>query len=324
MRIRSRPLVARPHDTPRSLIGASICKPGAAWRSRPALCRRRPVSRPPVLFDARRRFRARAKSAASFANHDFLHQRAIADILDRLESVTRTFDDVAVYGAGALAGRLRPRCGAGVWVDADLADSRLPGHGVAFDEEFNPIAEGSLDLAVSVLTLHAVNDPVGALAQWRRALRPDGLFLAAVFAENTLASWRTALYTAEAKVRGGVAPRVHPFAAVQDLGGALQRAGFALPVVDLDPVDVDYTDPARLLADLKGMGETTVLSSAAPAPARAVLAEAVDGLGAAGGRVRFDIAYLTGWAPHPSQQKPLPPGSAVRSMEAAVKDAGKT
>lgn len=281
------------------------------------------MQRSPNLFDARRRRRARDKSAATFGDHDFLHRRAVDDIRERLDAVTRRFDDAAVYGAGALAGILRPRCGEGRWIDADLSARRLPASGVAFDEDANPLTEGSLDLAVSVLTLHAVNDPVGALAQWRRALRPDGLFIAAVFAENTLASWRSALYAAETRLKGGVAPRVHPFAAVQDLGGALQRAGFALPVVDLDPVDVSYQDAARLIADIKGMGETSVLASAPPPLSRAVLFEALDGLRSAGGRVRFDIAYLTAWAPHPSQQKPLAPGSATQSLEAAVKRAGE-
>lgn len=281
------------------------------------------MPRPPKLFDARRRFRARDRSAATFTNHDFLHRRAVDDIRDRLETITRKFDSAAVYGAGALAEMLRPRCGDDLWIEADLSGRRLPARGVAFDEDANPLAQGSLDLAVSVLTLHAVNDPVGALAQWRRALRPDGLLIAAVFAENTLATWRTALYAAETRLKGGVAPRVHPFAAVQDLGGALHRAGFALPVVDLDTVDVSYQDVARLISDIKGMGETSVLASAPPPLGRAVLFEALDGLRSAGGRVRFDIAYMTAWAPHPSQQKPLARGSATQSLEAAVKRAGE-
>ena len=277
------------------------------------------MTRPPLLIDARRRARARARSANTFAAHDFLHQRAVLDIIDRLETVTRPFEDAAVYGAGALADRLRQRCGARSFLRADLSPQRLAGAGAVFDEEFNPLAEGSLDLVVSVLTLHASNDPVGALAQWRRALRPDGLLVAAVFSEDTLASWRAALYAAEAETRGGVAPRVHPFASIQDLGAAMQRAGYALPVVDVDPVEVVYRDATRLLADLKGMGETTALASAPPPIGRYTLANALARFEHAGGRVRFDIAYLTGWAPHPSQQKPLPPGSGAHSMEAAIK-----
>lgn len=273
----------------------------------------------PLLFDPRRRARARARCAGDFDAHDFLHRRAMLDIVDRLETITRRFDDGIFYGAGGLVSLLTDKCGVARFRAADIAADRLAGEGLAFDEDFNPIADGSTDLAVSVLTLHAVNDPVGALAQWRRALRPDGLFLAAVFAEETLSAWRAALYAAEAEIKGGVAPRVHPFAGVQDLGAALQRAGFALPVVDLDSVEVAYADAARLLADLKGMGETSTLANRAPLIGRRVLAQAIERFRIAGGRVRFDIAYLTAWAPHASQQKPLKPGSARQSMEAAVK-----
>lgn len=282
------------------------------------------MSRPPRLFDARRRARLRGRAADRFAAHDFLHRRAMLDIVDRLETVTRRFDDAVFYGAGALTELLTPDCGVARPLRADLAPRRLAGAGLAFDEDFNPITDGSLDLVVSLLTLHAVNDPVGAIAQWRRALRPDGLFVAAVFAEDTLAAWRTALYAAEAERKGGVAPRVHPFAAVQDLGSALQRAGFALPVVDIDHVDIAYGDAARLLVDLKGMGETNAFAQTPPPASRGLLADALGRLAAKGGRVRFDIAYLTGWAPHPAQPKPLKPGSAVLSMETAVKTAGET
>lgn len=273
------------------------------------------------LFDARRRARARARAAKYFPAHDFLHRRAMADIVDRLETVTRGFDDAVIYGGGGFQEFLTPRCGVLRVTHADLAPARLLGGGLAFDEDFNPLAERSVDLVVSLLTLHAVNDPVGAIAQWRRALRPDGLFLAAVFADETLASWRAALYAAETELKGGIAPRVHPFAAVQDLGAAMQRAGFALPVVDIDRVDVDYLDASRLLADLKGMGETSVLSNAAPAASRGLLAGALARIADGGGRVRFDIAYLTGWAPHPSQPQPLKPGSAALPLEAAIKSA---
>lgn len=279
------------------------------------------MTRPPLLFDVQRRARARARAAKTFADHDFLHRRVMLDIVDRLETVTRRFGDAVVYGASGLTGLLTPACSVGRLVCADLARSRLPGGGIAFDEDFNPFTDGTLDLAVSVLTLHAVNDPVGAITQWRKALRPDGLFIAAIFAEDTLSTWRAALYAAEAAQKGGVAPRVHPFAAVQDLGAALQRAGFALPVVDIDHVDITYQDAGRLLADLKGMGETGALANAPPPAGRGLLADALARLDRAGGKVRFDIAYLTGWAPHPSQPKPLKPGSATQGLEAAVKAA---
>jgi SAM-dependent methyltransferase len=244
----------------------------------------------------------------------------MADVVDRLETVKRDFPRALFYGAGELFSLLTPRCGVGEIVHADLTAERVAGTpGLAYDEEQAPLVEEQFDLIVSLLTLHAVNDLVGALIQARRALKPDGLFLAALFGEETLGSFRGALYRAEAERTGGVSARIAPFASVRDLGAALQRAGFALPVADLDSVDVSYRDAERLLSDLRGIGETSVLASKAPPLRRDVLAAALADFAAHGSIARFDLVFLTGWAPHPTQQKPLKPGSAKSSLAEAVK-----
>lgn len=244
----------------------------------------------------------------------------MADIVDRLETVTREFPLALFFGVGDLASMLTPECGVGSVVSADLAPARLGGAGarLVFDEEANPVADESVDLIVSLLTLHATNDIVGALVQMRRALKPNGLLVAALFGEDTLKELRRALYEAEAELTGGVSPRVPPFAAVRDLGGALQRAGFALPVADLDRLEIAYREPERLFADLRGMGETSCLAGRGRALRRDALALATAKL-AIEPSIEFDIVTLTAWAPHESQQTPLKPGSARRSLADAVK-----
>lgn len=241
------------------------------------------------------------------------------DVVDRLETVTRAFPLALFYGAGALTATLTPACGVGTAVTADLAPERIAGgrSGVAFDEEHAPFAAASFDLIVSLLTLHAVNDPVGALAQMRRALKPDGLLIAVAFGEETLAGLRRALYASEAAATGGVSARMAPFASVRDWGGALQRAGFALPVADLDRVSVRYACPDRLFRDLRRMGETACLAARAPALTKAAAAALFEELGPQP-EVTFDLVTLTGWAPHESQPKALKPGSAAHSLAEAV------
>jgi SAM-dependent methyltransferase len=274
---------------------------------------------PPKIFNRRLYARRRARAAAAFPAHDFLHQRAMKDVVDRLETVTRDFPLALFHGAGDLLCMLTPEAGVGAVINADLAARRLGGAGphLVFDDEQCPLAAESFDLIVSLLMLHAANDLVGALVQMRRALKPDGLFIAVLFGEDTLREVRQAFYEAETELAGGVSPRVAPFAAVRDLGGALQRAGFALPVADLDRVEVAYRDAARLFADLRGMGETSCLADRGRALRRDTLALATAKL-AATPTIEFDLVTLTGWAPHESQQKPLKPGSAEYSLARAV------
>lgn len=278
-------------------------------------------SPPPEIFNRRLYALRRARAATRFGAHDFLHRRAMEDIVDRLETVTRDFPRALFYGVGDLKHLVTPACGVGAIVDGDLAPARLRGssRAVAFDEELSPFAPASFDLAVSLLSLHVANDLVGALAQLRASLKPDGLLIAALFAEETLGEFRTALYEAEADCAGGVSARVAPFATVRDLGAAMQRAGFALPVVDLDRARVAYRDPARLARDVRGMGEASCLKRRGKGLRRAAYAAALARLSEQE-TISFDIVTLTGWAPHPGQQKPLKPGSAQHSLADAVRN----
>lgn len=279
------------------------------------------MTAPPETFNRTLYAARRARAASAFADHDFLHRRAMEDIVDRLETVKRSFPRAAYAGAGELTSLLTPACGVGEIIHLDSARERLPKYGrkIVCDEEHLPFAPESLDLFVSLLMLHTVNDVVGALAQARMALKPDGLFIAAVFGEETLSNLRKAFYRAETEITGGVSARLAPFAGVQDFGQALFRAGFALPVVDIDKARVRYKEPIKLLQDLRGMGETRVLKTPATPLRRDVLMRALTHFAEAGGEEQFHIVYLTGWAPHESQQKPLAPGSATFSLEEAVK-----
>lgn len=281
------------------------------------------MTAPPQIFDRRLYARRRARAAKGFSAFDFLHLRVMEDVIDRLESVTRGFPLAAFDGAGALADMLTPDCGVDEAVSLDLAPERLPAQGrrLAADAEALPFKPESLDLFVSILTLHAANDLVGALAQARMALKPDGLFIAAIFGEETLGALRAALYAAEAEITGGASARIAPFAGVKDYGAALQRAGFALPVADIDKVSVTYDEPLKLLKDLRGMGETRALKTKAAPLRRDVVMRALALFAETGGTERFEIVYLTGWAPHQSQQKPLKPGSAQISLKDAIKGA---
>ncbi len=278
------------------------------------------MATPPLIFDRALRRKRRARAARAFADHDFLHRRAMADIVDRLETAARDFPRAAFFGAGELTALLTEKCGVGWIASFDDAPERLPPSGAraAMDEEQPALAPGSLDLIVNLLTLHAANDLIGALAQARLALKPDGLFIAALFGGETLAELRAALYAAEVELTGGAAPRVAPFGHVKDLGGALQRAGFALPVADIDEARVTYADPLRLFRDLRGMGETYA-PAARPRPLRRdVFLEAVARFARGGRAARFQIVTLTGWAPAPTQQRPMRPGSAKASLADAI------
>lgn len=279
------------------------------------------MTAPPQIFDRRLARLRRARSAKRFGAADFLHRRAMEDIIDRLETVKRGFPRAVFAGAGEFAAMLTPSADVGTVFHMDATTARLGAARPAFvaEEEASPLAADSLDLFVSLLTLHGANDLVGALAQTRAALKPDGLFLAAMFGEETLRRLRNALYTAETELTGGVSARVAPFAAIQDCGQALARAGFAMPVTDVDKVEIRYERPMDLIRDLRAMGETSALTNR-PAPLRrAAFLRAMEIFESAGGAERFDIIYLTGWAPHESQPRPLKPGSAAVSMEEAVK-----
>jgi SAM-dependent methyltransferase len=291
------------------------------------------MTTPPRLFDRTLHHRRLDRAASGYGAANFLKARAAGDMVERLEAILRSFPLAVDLGArdGTFAAALAAsdaRQRVGYLIETDLSAAMLAGRGgprLQMDEEALPFAAESLDLVVSSLALHWTNDLPGALIQIRQALKPDGLFLGAVLGGATLTELRQALTAAEAELSGGAGPRIAPFADTYDAAGLLQRAGFALPVADVDRVTVRYAHPLKLITDLRAMGETNVLVDRARQPlSRAVLARACDiyaeRFGEADGRIRatFDILTMTGWAPHPDQQKPLKPGSAKMRLADAL------
>lgn len=286
---------------------------------------------PPLLFDRALHRRRLTRAARGYAG--FLKRRAAEDAAERLSDILRDFPLAVDLGArdGAFARALVGTPAAarvGTVIETDLSAAMLAGRSrpqLVADEERLPFAPASLDLVVSLLSLHWTNDLPGALLQVRRALKPDGLFIGAFLGGSTLAELRQSLLAAEVEVSGGAGPRVSPFADGVDAAGLLQRAGFALPVSDVDRVTVRYEHPLRLLADLRAMGETNVLRDRPRRPlSRAVLARTFElyreRFGEADGRVpaTFEIITATGWAPAPTQQQPLKPGSAKARLADAI------
>lgn len=271
----------------------------------------------------RRLLRAHASGFAPF-----LLEHAVADLALRLAPVSREFAlalDIGAPGPQA-ADFLRASGRAATVLRAAFAGI-APGEtgAVVADEEALPFAHERFDLATSLLSLHAVNDLPGALVQIRRALKPDGLFIGCLLGGASLAELRRAFMEAEADIEGGASPRVAPFADVRDLGGLLQRAGFALPVTDVEPLTVRYGDPFALMRDLRAMGLTNALTARRRKPLRrATLMRAAEiyatRFADPDGRLRatFEIVWLSGWAPHESQQKPLRPGSAKARLADAL------
>jgi SAM-dependent methyltransferase len=284
------------------------------------------MSAPSVFDRALVRRHLRRALAAGYA--DFLLRYAAADLDERLATVLRRFALALDLGsptdAAAQALQTSGRADRVVRM-APVPGARGAGMLVIGDEEALPFADESFDLAVSLLALHGVNDLPGALIQIRRALKPDGLFLGCLLGGASLAELRQAFAAAEAELEGGISPRVAPFADVRDLGALLQRAGFALPVTDVEPVTVRYADPFALMRDLRAMGLANALSERRKGPLRrATLFRAAqiyaERFSDPDGRVRatFELVWLSGWAPHKSQQKPLRPGSARTRLADAL------
>lgn len=258
------------------------------------------------MFDRALLRRRLDRAAPLLPGADFLRRRVAADLAERLEATVRDFPLAVDLGArtGEAAAALRGLGGkVGAVMEADLSPRMLAGRGgprVALDEERSSLADGSLDLIVSALALHTVNDLPGALAQARRALKPGGLFMAAMFAGGTLVELRRALVEAETQVRGGAGPRVAPLLDFADGPRLLQRAGFRDPVADLESLTVGYAHPLALLHDLRRMGETAVMVERARPPlTRAVLQALLEAYPRrADGRIEatFEIVTLTGWA----------------------------
>ena len=276
------------------------------------------------VFDRTAVRRRRERAAQGIAAHDFLLRAVASNLSERLTDVRRCFATVLSMGRRGLEPMLTSRPGTDSVVNADLGLtafqpglSSFIGPCVVADEENLPFAGRCFDLVISLLSLHSVNDLPGALIQIRRILRPDGLFLAAMFGGETLCELRLALATAESAEEGGVSPRVAPFADVRDAGALLQRAGFALPVADSDTLTVKYDDALALMRDLRGMGESNSLSERRRTfSRRATLFNAVadyqNRFADEAGRIpaTFQILTMTAWAPHDCQPRPLARGSA--------------
>ena len=270
---------------------------------------------------------------AGTADADFLMRRVAEDLGERLSTVGRDFPEAAaLFCQTATAGDVLRQSGKVGHIHRIEADAALlgDGQGMIATPETVPLPAESLDLAVSLLSLHSMNDIPGMLIQIRRALRPDGLFLGALAGSGTLAELRESLLLAETELSGGASPRVAPFVDVRDAGGLLQRAGFALPVADTETIRVRYPSMFELMRDLRAMGETSILTARPrrPVPLRFFTRAAeiyAERHAEADGRIpaTFQIVWLSGWAPHASQQKPLRPGSATARLADVLASGGK-
>jgi SAM-dependent methyltransferase len=286
-------------------------------------------SQSPLIFD-RLLLRARRRRALVAGPEMFLLDRVAADLAERLGAVLRRFDLVldlgtpakalraALAGVASVGGVIAARS---TFPDAEESASNF----VVVDEEALPFGPAVFDLVVSALSLQFVNDLPGTLLQIRHVLKPDGLFVAALAGGTTLTELRQSFAAAESEIEGGVSPRVAPFADVRELGALLQRAGFALPVTDVDRITARYGSAFALMHDLRRMGATNVLRDRRRMPLRRATLMRMAAIYAErfadpDGRLRatFDIVWLAGWAPHPSQQQPLKPGSAQARLADAL------
>ncbi|MCA8900872.1 MAG: methyltransferase domain-containing protein [Hyphomonas sp.] len=293
---------------------------------------------PPRLFDRVRVARNRDRAAATYEDYAFLKDRVSSDLVERLQDTAHTFEQGldlgchdgrlarAALGSGRVAAMEAGDASAGMAAAARASglDARQ------MDEETPELPAGRYDLVLSALSLHWVNDLPGTLVRVRQAMKPDGLFLGALFGAGTLAELRECLMEAETEISGGAAPRLSPLPGLRDMAALMQRAGFALPVADRDSVVVRYQDPMRLLEDLKGMGERAAFQPEMIRPLpRRVLERAMalyhERHADPDGRVRasFEIVHVSGWAPAPGQPQPLKPGSATVSLAEAVKRSGQ-
>lgn len=276
------------------------------------------LNAPHIIFD-RDLLRARQRRAEKTGAEKFLLERAAEELFERLGTISRKFARAVLIGmpdAAALKTRL---LASGQIETIDI---------IGIDDAAETVGgeNAQYDLAISLLSMHWLNDLPGVLAQSKRLLKPDGLLLAAMIGGDTLTELRDALASAESEIEGGISPRVSPFVEVRMLGGLLQRAGLALPVTDVDRVTVRYANALELMRDLRRMGATNALIERSRKPLkRATLFRAADiyreRYASEGGRIRatFEILWLSGWAPHESQQQPLRPGSAKTRLADALR-----
>ncbi|GJL84424.1 MAG: methyltransferase [Micavibrio sp.] len=269
------------------------------------------------VFDRSRIRHNRQRAAANFSQHSFMFDWADKQLNERLADIKREFPlalQIGTRGPAPQSSKINHL------ISMDICNASI-----IADEEFLPFAGESLDLVLSTLNLHSTNDLPGALLQIRKALKPDGLFIASMLGGETLHELRQVLTQAEINIKGGASPRVSPFADKQQMGALLQRAGFNLPVIDSDIVTVTYDNIFKLFHDLRGMGEgNAIFARNKTPPGKALFLEAArlyqEQFAEKDGRIvaSFEVIFLLGWAPHESQQKPLRPGSAEHSLAEAL------
>jgi SAM-dependent methyltransferase len=288
------------------------------------------MSEAPILFDRKLLRARRARFAHEVEARSALLAHVATEIAERVAIMLRPFPRALDLGAyrGLLGRKVAelPSVGDMAYAESVFAlAASCPAPALVCDEDLLPFKDASLNLVVSGLALHRVNDLPGALIQIRRALAPDGLFMAAVLGGRSLIELRQALLEAEAEATGGASPRIAPFADVRDYGALLQRAGFALPVADAEMLTLTYASPRELMREIRALGGGNVLIARSKAPlAPGTLKRAEDiyraqaGTTAGGVKAGFEIVYLSGWAPDPSQQKPLKPGSAAKRLADAL------
>lgn len=285
------------------------------------------------VFDRDLMAHRRKRASANFADYDFLFRWAENQIFESLPVIKRNFKKVLVMGGryssdffNRLPAYLDDNAKIQIYDIDDSFHQNTPYPVVTGDEEALPFAHGSFDLILSNLNFHSVNDLPGLLIQLRKTLKADGLLIGSLFGGETLFELRESMTQAELKIKGGASPRVHPFATKQDMGALLQRAGYNLPVIDSDIVTVTYDNMFKLIADLRGMGETNIINArdktyvgknlffeAARHYGESHVEKSTDRIEAS-----FEVIFIHGWAPHESQQKPLRPGSAQKRMADAL------
>ncbi|MDX1922547.1 MAG: methyltransferase domain-containing protein [Alphaproteobacteria bacterium] len=299
-----------------------------------------PNPQPSALFNRQRLRQNRLRARANFADHNVLFEEVTMQLLDRLQGINRSFNRILDLGSRnfSLSKSLSKQDASRFIVHCPtLPDVKklLPHHVCVADEEWLPFRDASFDLIISNLNLHWANDLPGALIQMRRALKPDGFFLSALFGGETLRELRECLYEAEMQLRGGVSQHISPFADIQDCGSLLQRAGFTLPVVDKERFTLTYQNSFQLMRELRGMGESNILNSRDKRfmPSELFIeadriyrnryaTKSESGKSENGPSEKidatFDIIFIAGWAPHDNQQKPLKPGEAQSRLAKAL------
>jgi len=283
---------------------------------------------PPQIFD-RDLLRMRRTRAQKRDNGSFVLDRCVEDAAERLQDINRRFDNALIIAPVSFSENLLTRLPAdkrpGQIVRAYYSEPH-PDLDMTIDDEVLPFAPQDFDLVISILNLHSVNDLPGTLVQIRQSLKPDGLFIGCMFGGDTLTELRRALYAADEKILGGLTPRVFPLPDYSQAATLLQRTGFALPVVDTDRFSVNYRKLGRLIGDIRDLGESNILQSRS----NTVLTKGYmrdleknyrDSFTNISSKLTasFEILWMTGWAPHESQQKPLKPGSAKMRLADALK-----